>query len=174
MDVSEKQEILDLLDDGRDAFLLAVADAAEDFARARPGINRWSILECVEHVAVAEEYMLSQINKARYSKVPLINSALEFTIKTKGADRTKPIASPDVGKPHGRWTSVSDGLEHFQVCRTRTIRLVQGCTDDLRHMLTDHAIIVGPVNCHEMLLLMAVHPARHAKQVHEIRNAVSR
>jgi hypothetical protein len=35
-------------------------------------------------------------------------------------------------------------------------------------MLTDHPLIVGPVTCAETLIMIADHPARHAKQINEI------
>ena len=170
MDPSEKQELLTLLDAGRDAFLHAVAGVADDIAAVSPGVGSWSVLQCVEHVAMAEDYMLLQVSKATHSEAPVVNKGRESAIKKKGADRTKPVESPDVGKPTGRFLSLTEGVEHFLACRTRTIHLLQTC-EDLRAMLTDHPII-GRVNCHEMLLMMAVHPHRHAKQIHEIKDAL--
>jgi hypothetical protein len=41
---------------------------------------------------------------------------------------------------------------------------------DLRVWGTDHPLIPGTVSCYEILLLIAAHPERHARQVREIRN----
>ena len=51
-----------------------------------------------------------------------------------------------------------------------TIRFVRGCAEDLRSKLTTHPLL-GPVNYHEVLILMVVHPERHAKQIDEARAA---
>jgi hypothetical protein len=50
---------------------------------------------------------------------------------------------------------------------------VEGFSDDLRFWLTDHPLIPGPVNCYEILLMMSVHPVRHAEQIAEIRAALA-
>ncbi len=52
--------------------------------------------------------------------------------------------------------------------RERTVRLAGNCEEDLRLKTTSHPL-VGPVNCYEILLLIAVHPQRHAKQIEEIK-----
>ena len=42
------------------------------------------------------------------------------------------------------------------------------CVEHLRSKLTSHPII-GSINCHEALLMIVVHPHRHAKQIEEIK-----
>ena len=170
MDPSEKQELLSLLDTGRDVFLHAVAGLTDECAGRSPGSNRWSVLQCVEHVAVAEEYMLLQVSKATHTAIPMVNKTRESAIQTKGADRTKPVKTPYIAMPTGRLLTLAEGVGHFLNCRTKTTHLVHTC-ENLRALLTDHSLI-GPVNCYEMLLLIAVHPHRHAKQIRETIDAL--
>ena len=59
-----------------------------------------------------------------------------------------------------------EALQIFLVNRERTIQFVNAIKDDLRSRIAVHPIL-GSVNCHELLLLMAVHPARHSKQIEE-------
>jgi hypothetical protein len=63
---------------------------------------------------------------------------------------------------------VTGALEAFLASRQRTVEFVESCQEDLRAKLTTHPII-GPVNCYEMLLMIAVHPHRHAQQIAELR-----
>ncbi len=55
----DKARLLEALRRGGDAFLGSVAGVDEAACRLRPAENRWSVLECAEHVAVAEEVMLA-------------------------------------------------------------------------------------------------------------------
>ncbi|MGC9971352.1 MAG: hypothetical protein ABSE56_12265 [Bryobacteraceae bacterium] len=50
-------------------------------------------------------------------------------------------------------------------------RFVESCRGDLRFRLATHPLL-GPVNCHEALLLMAVHPHRHPRRIQEIKAAL--
>jgi hypothetical protein len=171
MNPLEKEDILKSLHIGLDVFLKAVATVPEELFGRRPGPGRWSVLECVEHVAVAEEYLLSQVRASRHLETPLMNKQREAAIRQRGSDRTRRIESPNEGRPTGRFLSAQEGISHFIAVRQQTIQFVESCETDFRCMLTDHPII-GPVNCHEMLLMMAVHTHRHAKQIEEIRDSL--
>jgi len=169
MDQSGKQELLTILDDGQAAFLQAVSGVTEDKARQSPGPGRWSVLECVEHVAVAEKYMLLQLQNATPAE-PAINAQRESAIKKRAGVRTTRVEAPDAGKPTGRFRSIAEGVEYFLASRKRTIQFVQAA-EDLRAIATAHPVI-GPVNGYEMLLMMALHPKRHALQIIEIKDSI--
>ena len=168
MNTDEKQEMLKMLATGRDALTAAVAGTTEDLAGRSPGPGRWSVLQCVEHVSVAEDYLYSQITSSQPAEKPIIRKLREAAIRERGLDRTRTVQSPSEAIPTGRFHSLADALQHFLAGREQTMRFVEACPDDLRARLTTHPII-GSVNCYEMLLMMAVHPLRHAKQIEEIR-----
>jgi hypothetical protein len=129
------------------------------------------VLECVEHLTISEEYLFSQIASARQSDRPVLNREREARILSVGLDRTRTIPCPDVGQPRGRFSTLSEALTHFLAARDRTIAFVKNCDEDLHSQLTFHPL-VGPVNCYETVLMMAVHPHRHAQQVEEIKTAL--
>ena len=52
--MSDKQLLLDSLRQSRDAFLSALDGVREAEAVWKPEPGRWSMLECAEHVAIAE------------------------------------------------------------------------------------------------------------------------
>jgi DinB superfamily len=170
---SERQEILQHLKTGRDALRDALAGLDEHLAIRKPGPGRWSIMECVEHLAVSEQFLLSRLTKASRSDRAHGNHAREATIMDRGVDRTRPAESPEAGRPNSRFQSLNEALSSFDSVRTETTQFVEGFSDDLRSWLTDHPLISGPVNCYEMLLIISVHPVRHAKQIAEIRTALA-
>lgn len=89
-------------------------------------------------------------------------------------DRTARVESPPVARPCGRYLHLQDASASFSAVRARTIDWVVGQEGDLRSWVTDHPLIPGPVNCYEMLLIVSVHPRRHAEQIREIRVSFER
>jgi hypothetical protein len=165
----EKQGILTQLDEGRKALFEAPAGVDEQMAVWKQTPATWSILECVEHVAVSEEFLLSRLVAARASVPALPNPARESMILQSGMDRTKRVESPAVGRPHGRYLHLQEAFAGFSAVRARTIDWVGGLEGDLRSLLTDHPLVPGLFNCYEMLLIVSAHPRRHAERIKAIR-----
>jgi uncharacterized damage-inducible protein DinB len=168
----ERQAILASMEQGSTALLNALQGVTEELAMRVPGPGRWSILQCAEHVAVAEDHLFSLITASKRSDTPLINAQREVLIATHGPDRSIRRESPEDAKPTGRFSTLSEAVQHFQDGRERTIQFVNTNKEDLRSRITTHPLM-GTVNCHEVLLLIAVHPARHAKQIEEIKAATA-
>jgi uncharacterized damage-inducible protein DinB len=156
----------------RDALVESVSSVSEEMASRRPAAERWSIRECVEHVAQAEDYLFGQIEKGTAGE-PMANPKREAAIRARGADRTRVVQAPAEGEPKGRFATMAAALEHFLESRARTMEFVENCQADLRCRSTTHPIL-GPVSCYETLLMMAAHPRRHAAQIAEIREAGGR
>jgi hypothetical protein len=169
MEVDEKREIIAGLETGRETLVHAIRGITEEAAHRKPDAGRWSILECMEHIAIAEDHMFGLIASASRADIPQINKGREALIRKRGADRSRKVEAPDVAKPFGRFHTLHDATQNFLDSRRRTMNFVEECDTDLRAMLATHPV-VGPVNCYEMLLIMSAHPLRHAEQIAEIRN----
>ena len=85
MKLHDKEAILAELQRGQAALLHALKDVPEDGAGRAPGPGKWSILECVEHLAVAEEYLLSQMISARQCDAPVVDERREALITLEAA-----------------------------------------------------------------------------------------
>ena len=154
------------LERSRQALLDAVRDVSEEAAALSPGDGRWSVLDCVEHVAVSERLLLKLILAAAPSDDPASGPERDARIVSRGLDRTRQVAAPDPARPRGRFHTLADALGAFVDARERTVAFVEQCHDDLRLTKTSHPIM-GAVNGHEMLLVIAVHAERHAAQIVE-------
>lgn len=164
----ERLEMLERLSASRDTLLGVIEGVTEEAASKSPGPGKWSILQCVEHVIVAEEYMLGRLLTAQRSVEPVVNSRRERAIIERGADRTRKVDAPEAAIPNGRFPTLQEAVGAFLKSRQRTIQFIENCNEDLRTLLTDHPV-VGRVNGYETALLIAVHPLRHAEQIAEIR-----
>ena len=171
MDEAEKLEVLRKLQAGRDALGDALA-GVDDATAARKTSDGWSILDCVEHVAVTERYLLTRLEASTLVDQPFEKWRREAKIAGLASDRARRIEAPEQAHPHGRYTTLQEALATFEATRAEVLRWVENCDADLRCMMTDHMLIEGPVTCAEMLIMIAAHPARHALQIGEIRTRV--
>jgi hypothetical protein len=173
MQSGERSQLLDSLRAGREALGQALANLGEGVARRTPKSGGWSILQCMEHMVGSERYLLSRLLLATAADRPEENRAREAKIAAIAADRSRRIEAPEMVRPTGRFSSLSEALAAFDAARAEVIHWVEGCTGDPRQLLTDHPMIPGPVTCYETLLLIAAHPGRHAKQIEGIRREPS-
>ncbi len=169
----ERREILAALKAGRAALGESLAGVDEPFARRKPTRGGWSILECVEHVAVSEWHLLAQVNHATPVDEPIENRLRESRILERGKDRSRPIVCPDRAQPARRFVTIDQALADFDAVRATTLRGVMKFEGDPRRFAAVHPVIPGPVNLIEIWLTMAVHPARHALQIREIRDLLA-
>ena len=174
MEQAEKIEMLRQLQAGRDALGKAVAGVDEEMAAHKPSRESWSILDCVEHMVESERYLLTRLQAAEHSGQPFEKSRREGKIAMLAADRSRRIEAPEQAHPKGRFATLGEALEAFDATRAEVELWVKNCKGDPRSMLTDHPLIVGPVTCSETLVMIAAHPARHAKQIEEIRKTLAR
>jgi len=169
MDKAEKLGMLRNLQAGRDALGEAVAGVDEAMAARKPSQGAWSILDCVEHMVESERYLVTRLHAAEHADQPFEKARREAKIAALAADRSRPIDAPETVHPRGRFATLGEALAALDATRDEVVRWVEKCAGDPRSMLTDHPLIVGPVTCSETLIMIAAHPARHAKQIEEIR-----
>lgn len=173
----EKQHILNALQSGRNALAASLAGVDDALASRHPDGGGWSILDCVEHLVITEQYLLSRLHAAKLSDQPFEKTRREAKIAALAGDRTRRIEAPEQAHPQGRFKSLGDALSAFDATRAEVMRWVESCAGDPcgdpRCMLTDHLLIEGPVTCSETLIMIAAHPARHAKQIAEIRSQLN-
>lgn len=173
MHEDERRQILTMLHEGGEALRVSVADLDEQTARQKPAPDRWSVLECVEHVAITEEALYGLVQQATPAGEPLHNPGREAKLLQLALDRKRTIPAPASVWPDGRARGVDKAMRRFDVARGLTVRWVEEFAGDPRAHLTTHPLIKGPVNCYEMMLMIALHPKRHAEQIREIRSTLA-
>jgi hypothetical protein len=163
----EKEILLERLRQGRERYLRAFDTVAENHAEWRKSDSTWSILECAEHVAVAEEQMLRLWEKLAVPGTS--DRAKDEVLLATAYDRTRKNQSPERALPKGRCSSLAEALERFQTARERTLTFVAALpSEELRSKIVSHSL-AGDVDGFQLFTLMALHPERHGLQVQEIR-----
>ncbi|HYL68159.1 MAG TPA: DinB family protein [Candidatus Limnocylindria bacterium] len=171
MDTNDREQMLKMLAESREALFAAAASISDEQARIRPAPDQWSVLDCVEHVAIAEHFMLTTIATKSAPAPPPEDRAREELFLCEIVNRAKKISAPERAHPTGRFPTLAAALEQFNQSRARTIEYVKHCDKDLRAHTAPH-IVFGPITVQEFLIVIALHPARHAAQIREVRETL--
>jgi hypothetical protein len=133
--------------------------------------NRWSVAEVTEHIAAAEDFLMTLIVQ-QVMKAPARTNATdvvaidEFVLKNV-PDRSRKVQAPEPLQPSNRFGSPKDSLKHFQESRAKTIAFLKE-TKDLRQHAIDSPI-GKQLDGYEWVLFIAAHSERHTKQINEVK-----
>jgi hypothetical protein len=149
-----------------------VLDATKDLSPAqwnfKSAPDRWSVAECMEHIAAAEDFIRGMV----VEKVMVAPAApgrdvavIDAGILTGVPDRATKVQAPDPLKPTNRFASPQGSIDHFVDSRAKTEEFLRD-TPGLR----DHAVD-SPVgtkwDAYEFILLIGAPSERHTKQIQE-------
>ena len=136
----------------------------------KPAPDRWSIAECMEHIASAEDYIRALV----VEKVMVAPAApdrdvakIDEAIISNVPDRTNKVQAPEPLKPTNRFGSPQAAIEHFVESRAKTEEFVKD-TAGLRDHAADSPVGIK-WDAYEFVLLIAAHSERHTKQINEVR-----
>jgi uncharacterized damage-inducible protein DinB len=138
-------------------------------AKRRPQAGSWSVVECVEHLTLTERGLLERLKQATPCDESREDRAREAKFRDLALNRARRIEAPEPVHPPNESTSLAEAVEEFRAARRETIAFVADFRGDLRWRVAQHPLITRPVNCYEMLILMAMHPRQHALQIAETR-----
>lgn len=165
---TDRERLIALLDKSANRYLSVVTSVPEGACGAKLNAECWSILEIAEHVAAAEHGMFRALELATEKTTPP-NYEVDQRIIAGGTNREVKRRAPEPSLPKGRWTTVAECAAAFTKSRARTIEYLRGA-EDLRKKLIVHPLL-GELDGHQMILVMAGHPERHALQIEEIKSS---
>jgi hypothetical protein len=167
----ERDTALALLERSRTKLLKAVEGVTEEQARWKPGPERWSILEYVEHLAVSDDGLVALVKKSLQTPAHVETEEERRTREQK--IRETPMLrganhAPDHLKPVARFDSLAGAISAFLAARERTLEYARSTTDDLRSHFSPHPVL-GQMDAFQWLCGNARHAETHAAHVVEIR-----
>jgi hypothetical protein len=162
---ADKETGLQLLETSKKMVLDATKDLSPAQCSFKSAPDRWSVAECMEHIAAAEDFIRGMMvaPAAPGRDVAVIDAG----ILTGVPDRTTKVQAPDPLKPTNRFASPQGSVDHFVESRAKTEEFLKN-TPGLR----DHAVD-SPVgtkwNAYEFILHIGAHSECHTKQIQEIK-----
>lgn len=151
-----------------------VLDATKGLSPAqwnfRPAPDRWSIAECMEHIAAAEDFIRDNIVNGVMKAPPAPDrdvAAIDAGILENVPARKTKVQAPDPIKPTNRFGSPKAAIKHFVESRATTEEFLK-TTSGLRDHAADSPA-GAKWDAYEFILLIAAHSERHTNQIKEVK-----
>jgi hypothetical protein len=141
----------------------------------KPSIEEWSIAECVDHLAITEEFLLRTLQKvadapaASEAELALCAGKEDRLIRDVPSRGVK-VKGPDRVMPKGGWSEPGVVLARFVETRGRVIEYAGSTDHPLRLRQFPH-MIFGPLDGYQWLIFMAAHAERHRRQLEEVKTS---
>ena len=127
----------------------------------------WSIMEVVEHLAIAEPQYWKNLQDSL--KAPVKDGykadATDAAILWYGIDRTTRTTTGEARVPHGTYPSVKESLAAFRALRRTMLETAKATQDDLR----GRPLAGGNQDLYQWFLMISSHSQRHIMQIREIK-----
>jgi DinB superfamily len=171
LNTSERKFAVDYMKETRELFLKDIQGLSEAQLNFKAAPERWSVAQCIEHIAVAETALFDVLQKGL--KEPADSSkrseitASDTTVLRVVTDRSRKSTAPEFLEPEGKFASVPEALSSYKDRRAKTIDYILTTDDDLRDHYSRHAVM-GRIDDYQLLLLIAAHSRRHTLQIEEV------
>ena len=167
MTPAERERAITSLDESRERLLATVRKLSASQLAFKPGAERWSVAECVEHIILVESSILRAIEKTVQGSVDSPPNALEDdALLARVVDRSERMKGPERLMPTRRWSD-DELFREFEAARKRTAEFAATTDASLRESGFPHPAF-GPLDCYQWLLLIPAHGERHRAQAEEV------
>lgn len=136
-------------------------------AAARPGAEKWSALDILEHIALTDAHFRSMIKAGTITNTDQVKPERETHLLPLVLDRSNPRPAPEHVQPTGKFSSVSEALQALDANHRANLDFVNDNRDQLRYIEVQHARF-GVLSGYEFVLIMAEHAKRHVAQLNEL------
>ncbi|MGH9657990.1 MAG: DinB family protein [Bryobacteraceae bacterium] len=162
----DREKAVAYLEASRQQLHDAVAGLSEAQWRFQPAAERWSVADCVEHIAVVEELILAEVEKAlREPPRPHGDSSKDAIVLRAVPNRSRRVTAPEHVRPSRRWP---DPAAAFDERRARSLAFARTTQADLRAHFYPH-FILGDLDAYQWLLFLSAHAERHIAQLNEVK-----
>jgi hypothetical protein len=171
----ERKFAITLMKDTRDAVIDEVKGLSDAQLEYRESPDKWSVKECLYHIAAAEKAlwegfetaMKAPANPEKRAEIKVTDEKVvamvedRVTVKVKAPE---PLQPANTG-----YKSAAEALADFKATRTEHIKYMKTTTEDLRNHVSQ--MPVGPIDGYQFYLFIAAHTNRHTQQIQEIKKS---
>lgn len=167
---ADKDKALQYLESTKKDVLDATTGLSPAQWNFKPAPDRWSIAECMEHIAAAEDFIRDNIVNAVMKAPPAPGrdvAAIDAGILENVPARKTKVQAPEPIKPTNRFGSPEGSIKHFLDSRAATEEFLK-TTSGLRDHAADSPT-GAKWDAYEFILLIAAHSERHTNQIKEVK-----
>lgn len=169
---TDRTALVTELQGSQQAVVETVKDLSPEQLAFKPGPDRWSVAECLEHISVTEVALFGYIT-GRVLTTPAAADAdrqkaagKDEGVMTLVTNRTAKFRAPAEIRPSGRYATRDAALAAFADGRAKTLDYVKTTQDDLRaHVLKGAA---GEMDGYQWIVYLSGHTRRHLAQIKEV------
>jgi len=168
----ERLAAVKILEDTQREVLEAVKGLSDEQLNYKPAPDKWSVGECLKHIAAAEKELWpmaqqglsAKANPESRSKIKFSDEELVKAVEDRSHKSTTFAALEPVNSPYH---SIAESLTAFTANRKALIDFVKTTKADLRgHVLM---LPLGNYDVYQFILLIAAHSNRHTQQINEVK-----
>jgi hypothetical protein len=167
---AEKDRAIQYLEKTKQGVIDATKGLSDAQWNFKAGPDRWSIAQCMEHIAAAEDFIRGIVVEKVMVAPDVPGRDLKKTddaVMAMIPDRSQKAQAPEPLVPTNRFGSPDASLKHFLESRDKTEDFLK-TTPGLR----DHAVdspLGTKLDGYQFILLIAAHSERHTKQILEVK-----
>ena len=169
---SERKSALNLMKDTRNEVLRSVKGLTNAQLNFKAAPDRWSIKECMYHIAISEKNlwgllemtMKSPANPEKRTEIKVTDDAFIRMIE----DRTNKVKTSEPFEPKNTpYKTLGEAVDAFKAMRADHIKYMKSTTEDLRNHVVQMPF--GMIDCYQLSLMVAAHDNRHRQQIDEVK-----
>ena len=167
---AERKFAVDHLNKTRADLIASVQGLSEAQLNFKTAPDRWSVLECVQHITLASQgiFGLAQQTAKTPNDSNFTSGVTDSMFIVMVEDRTHKAQAPEPFKPvHSSFKNLDETLTAFNAGRDSVINYVQTTNDDLRAHITNLGF--AKVDAYQLILLVSAHTNRHMQQLMEVK-----
>lgn len=168
----ERKSSASLMKETKSELIKSVKGLSEAQLNYKQAPDRWSVKECVYHLATSEKAlgqlleatMKAPANPDKRSEIKVtdeqfINMLEDSTTKRKTNEMLEP--------KNASYKSLNEALNDFKELRTEHIKYIRTTTEDLRNHVVQ--LPFGWIDCYQLTLMVGAHTNRHTQQLNEVK-----
>jgi hypothetical protein len=144
-----------------------VSGLTEAQLKFRPAPGKWTILDVVEHLTIAEPQYWHDLKESMTKPVVASKNreAADLYVLWYGIDRTEHQKTGEAREPKGSLTDVKAGMKSVHKLRAEMLQYARSTSEDLR----GHEYGGGDV--YQWFVMISTHMQRHILQIREVKAA---
>lgn len=132
----------------------------------RAAEGKWSILEVLDHLTVAEPQYWQWLEEGRKAPATVKRGPEpDENFLWYGIDRTQRNKTAAAREPKGQLARAADGLAKLGMLRATMLEYARTTQDDLRA----HTVEKSKTDLYQWLLMISTHAQRHLLQIQEVK-----
>ena len=169
----ERKFVADYMKETKSAVIKSTSGLSESQLNFKQAADRWSIKDCIYHLALSEKNLWQMLetalkspsNPEKRAEIKMTDDQVIQIIenrsnKVKTSEAFEPINAP--------YKNLSEAMSDFKNTRGDHIKYLKNTTEDLRNHVIQMPF--GYLDSYQLCLMISAHNNRHLQQVNEIKS----